>query len=127
MISPAFAQTATATGSPMDALGPLIPFVLIAVVFYFLLIRPQQKRLKEHRAMIDAVAKGDVVVTAGGLIGKVVKVEDTEIQLDLGEGMMVRVVRSTIAEVKGKTEAVKASPAAAKTKTAAAKKTEEKK
>ena len=107
MISPAFAQTATSTGSPMDALGPLITFVLIAVVFYFLLIRPQQKRLKEHRTMIDGIAKGDVVVTAGGLIGKVVKIEELEVQLDLGDGTMVRVVRSPLADVKGKTAPVK--------------------
>lgn len=127
MISPAFAQTAAATGSPMDALGPLIPFVLIAVVFYFLLIRPQQKRLKEHRAMIDAVAKGDIVVTAGGLIGKVIKVEDMEVQIDLGEGTIVRVVRSTLADVKGKAEAATASVAASKPKAVAAKKTTAKK
>jgi preprotein translocase subunit YajC len=114
MISSAFAQTATgaaaATGGPMDALGPMIPFVLIAVVFYFLLIRPQQKRMKEHRAMIDAMAKGDMVVTAGGLIGKVVKVEDAEVQIELSEGIKVRVVRSTISDIMAKTEPVKATP-----------------
>jgi preprotein translocase subunit YajC len=115
MISPAFAQTPTgaaaATGGPMDALGPMIPFVLIAVVFYFLLIRPQQKRLKEHRAMIDAMTKGDMVVTSGGLIGKVIKVEDTEVQVELAEGIKVRVVRSTISDIMAKTEPVKATSA----------------
>ena len=108
MISPALAQTANATGTPMDALGPLIPFVLIAVVFYFLLIRPQQKRLKEHRSMIEGIVKGDMVVTAGGLVGKVVKIEELEVQLDLGNGTVVRVVRSTLADVKSRTEPVKA-------------------
>ncbi|RME62761.1 MAG: preprotein translocase subunit YajC [Alphaproteobacteria bacterium] len=84
--------------------GALLPFVLVFVIFYFLLIRPQQKRMKQHREMIGAVRRGDVVVTAGGLIGKVVKVEDNELQVDLGEGMRVRVVRSTISEVRSRTE-----------------------
>lgn len=108
MITPAFAQTAGAAGSPMDAIGPLIPFVLIAVVFYFLLIRPQQKRLKEHRSMIDAVQRGDMIITGGGLVGKVVKVDDEEVNVEVAQGMVVRVVRSTIADVKSRTEPVKA-------------------
>lgn len=112
MISPAFAQAATGGAFGGDFLGPLVPFVLIAVVFYFLLIRPQQKRLKEHRTMIEAVKKGDMIVTSGGLIGKVLKVEEAEVQVELGEGVKVRVVRATIAEVRSKGEPVKASVAA---------------
>jgi preprotein translocase subunit YajC len=72
---------------------------------YFLLIRPQQKKLKEHKAMVDALRRGDQVVTQGGLIGKVAKVkDDNEIEVELSEGVKVRVVRSTIAQVLSKTE-----------------------
>ena len=109
MFTSAFAQTATGLGGPGgDFLGPLIPFVLIAVVFYFLLIRPQQKRLKDHKSMIEAVRKGDTVVTSGGLIGKVLKVDEDEVQVDLGDGVKVRVVRSTLADVRTRGELVKA-------------------
>ena len=109
MITPAFAQTAAA-GQP-GIFEMLMPFVLIAVVFYFLLIRPQQKRLKEHRALISSVKRGDTVITAGGLIGKVTRVhEDSdELEVDIGSEVKVRVVRSTIADVRGKTQPVKAS------------------
>ena len=105
MMTPAFAQTAAAAAQP-SIFEMLMPFILIAVVFYFLLIRPQQKRLKEHRAMISAIKRGDVVVTAGGLIAKVVRVSDDsdEIELDLGNDMKVRALRSTISEVRGKTQ-----------------------
>ncbi len=107
MISPAFAQAAAGSASGGDFLGPLIPFVLIAVVFYFLLIRPQQKRLKQHRALIEGITRGDTVVTSGGLIGKVLKVEENELQVELAEGVKVRVVRPTISEVRPKNEPAK--------------------
>jgi len=72
---------------------------------YFLLIRPQQKKVKEHRAMVEAVRRGDQVVTQGGMIGKVSKVkEDGEIEVEIAEGVKVRVVKSTIAQVISKTE-----------------------
>ena len=72
---------------------------------YFLLIRPQQKKLKEHKAMVEALRRGDQVVTQGGLIGKVAKVKDNdEIEVELAEGVKVRVVRSTVAQVLSKTE-----------------------
>ena len=77
-----------------------MPFILIGFVFYFLLIRPQNKRLKDHRAMLAAVTRGDTVVTNGGLIGKVTKVADGELTVDLGGGNKVKVVASMIADVR---------------------------
>ena len=89
----------------MEAFGQFIPLILIFVIMYFLLIRPQQTKLKEHKAMVDALRRGDQVVTQGGLIGKVAKVkDDNEIEVELSEGVKVRVVRSTIAQVLSKTE-----------------------
>ncbi len=107
-ISSAFAQgiTGGASGGGADILLNLAPLVLIGVVFYFLLIRPQQKRLKDHRAMVDAVRRGDTVVTAGGLIGKVVKVADGEVHVEVAEGVRVRVVKGTISEVRAKGQPV---------------------
>ncbi|NCQ23659.1 MAG: preprotein translocase subunit YajC [Rhodobacteraceae bacterium CG17_big_fil_post_rev_8_21_14_2_50_63_15] len=89
----------------MDAFGQFIPLILIFAIMYFLLIRPQQKKLKDHKAMIGALRRGDQVVTQGGLIGKVAKVkDDNEIEVELAEGVKVRVVRATIAQVLSKTE-----------------------
>ncbi len=89
----------------MEAFGQFIPLILIFGIMYFLLIRPQQKKLKDHQAMVAALRRGDQVVTAGGLIGKVSKVkEDGEVEVELAEGVKVRVVRSTIAQVLNKTE-----------------------
>ena len=76
-----------------------IPLVLIFVIFWFLLIRPQQKRMKEHQAQIAAVKKGDRVVTGGGLIGKVVKVGDNEVEVELAQGIRVQAVKSTLTQV----------------------------
>lgn len=104
MISPAFAQAAGGAAPGGSLLDMLLPLGLILLIFYFLLIRPQQKRLKQHRAMIEAIRRGDTVVTSGGLIGKVTKVADDELQVELGEGMRVRVVRGTVAEVRSKGE-----------------------
>lgn len=83
-------------------LQQLIMFVPIILIFYFLLIRPQQKRAKEHREMIAAIAKGDTVVTSGGLIGKVFKVDETELTLELADNVRVRLVRSMVVDVRGK-------------------------
>jgi preprotein translocase subunit YajC len=89
----------------MEAIGQFIPLILIFAIMYFLLIRPQQKKLKEHKAMVEALRRGDQVVTQGGLIGKVAKVkDDDEIEVDLADGVRVRVVKSTIAQVLNKTE-----------------------
>ena len=86
-------------------IGAIFPFILIGFVFYFLLIRPQNKRMKEHRAMLDAVARGDTVVTSGGLIGKVTKVDEGELTVDLGNNQKVKVVSTMIADVRNKTVA----------------------
>jgi preprotein translocase subunit YajC len=103
LITPAYAQGA-AGGS--DFFIQIMPFLLIFVIMYFLIIRPQQKRLKDHREMVSALRRGDTVVTGGGLIGKVTKVDDAELQVELTQGMKVKVVRSTITEVRSKTQPV---------------------
>ena len=77
----------------------MAPLLLIFVVFYFLLIRPQNKRMQEHRTQVDAVKKGDKVVTGGGLIGKVTKVDDGEVEIELAQGVKVRAVKSTLTQV----------------------------
>ena len=92
----------------MEAFAQFTPLILIFGIMYFLLIRPQQKKVKEHAAMVSALRRGDQVVTQGGLIGKVVKVkDDNEVDVELSEGVKVRVVQSTIAQVLSKTEPVK--------------------
>ena len=91
----------------MEAIGQFIPLILIFAIMYFLLIRPQQKKLKEHKAMVEALRRGDQVVTQGGLIGKVAKVKDEdEIEVEIANGVKVRVVKSTVAQVLSKTEPV---------------------
>lgn len=82
----------------------LIPTILIIGIMYFLMIRPQQKRMREHREMIAAIARGDQIVTSGGVIGKVTKVEDNELQVEIAEGVRVKVLRGTVSEVRGKGE-----------------------
>jgi preprotein translocase subunit YajC len=84
--------------------------MLIIGIMYFLMIRPQQKRLKEHREMVAGLRRGDTVVTSGGIIGKVTKVEDQEIQVEIADGVRIKLVRSTVSEVRGKGEP--AAPAA---------------
>jgi preprotein translocase subunit YajC len=92
----------------MDAFTQLVPLILIFGIMYFLLIRPQQKKAKEHQAMVTSLRRGDQVVTQGGLIGKVSKVkEDNEIEVEVSDGVKVRVVQSTIAQVLSKTEPAK--------------------
>ncbi len=89
----------------MEAFAQFVPLILIFAIMYFLLIRPQQKKVKEHQAMVSALRRGDQVVTQGGLIGKVTKVkEDNEVEVELAEGVRVRVVQNTIATVVSKTE-----------------------
>lgn len=93
----------------MEAFGQFIPLILIFAIMYFLLIRPQQQKLKQHQAMVAALRRGDQVVTQGGLIGKVAKVkDDNEVEVELADGVKVRVVRSTIAQVLNKTEPAEA-------------------
>lgn len=100
-VTPAYAQDAAAGANPIAS---LIPFVLIFVIMYFLMIRPQQKRMKEHRAMVEALKKGDQVVTQGGILGKVASVRDNEVEIEIAQGVKVRVVRSTISSVVSKTD-----------------------
>lgn len=103
--SPAIALVAGAAGGGANPIVQFAPFILIIVIFYFLLIRPQQKKAKEHQDMVTAVRRGDVVVTAGGLIGKVTKIiDDREAQVEIAEGVKVKVVKSTLADVRSKTE-----------------------
>ncbi|MEC3861129.1 preprotein translocase subunit YajC [Mesobacterium sp. TK19101] len=88
-----------------NALGQFIPLILIFAIMYLLLIRPQQKKMKEHQKMVSALRRGDQVVTQGGMIGKVVKVrENNEVEVEIAEGVKVRVVQSTISQVLSKTE-----------------------
>lgn len=108
-ISPAYAQAAgPGTG---DFLGMILPLVMIMVVFYFLLIRPQQRKMKEHQEMINKVARGDTVVTSGGLIGRVTKVtDDKEVQVEIADGIKVRIARSGISDVRAKGEPIREEP-----------------
>ena len=108
LISPAYAQGTSFVDQ--NALLQFLPFVLIFFVLYFLLIRPQQNKQKEHKAMLDALRRGDRVVTGGGIIGTVNRViSDSEVEVDIASGVRVRLVRSTIASVLAKPE-----PAAAR-------------
>ncbi len=101
-ISSAFAQTAPAAasgGDMMSSLTGMLPLVLMFVVLYFVMIRPQMKKQKEHRTMIEALAKGDEVATAGGLLGKVTKLGDVYLTLELTPGIEVQLQRSAIVQV----------------------------
>lgn len=99
-ISTAFAQTApAASGDMQSSLMSMLPLVLMFVVLYFVMIRPQLKRQKEHRAMVEAIAKGDEVATAGGLIGRVTKVGDTYLGIEIANGVEVQLQRSAVVQV----------------------------
>lgn len=89
----------------------IAPLLLIFVIFYFLLIRPQQRRMREHREMVDKLRRGDVVVTAGGLVGKVIRVQDAEATVEIADNVRVKLIKSTIQEVRAKTEPAPAAPA----------------
>jgi len=93
IITPAFAEGAAADGG----FASLIPLLLIMVIFYFLLIRPQQKKLKEHRGMVDSLSKGDKVMTGGGVYGKVTAVKDDTLKIEIAEGVVIKVKRDTVA------------------------------
>jgi len=85
-----------------DILFQIMPLVLIFLVFYFLIIRPQQNKIKDHNAMVNSVKKGDEVITQGGLIGKVSKVSDDEVMIDFGNNVSIKAIKSTLASVKPK-------------------------
>ncbi len=97
-ISPAYAQAA-AGGSTQDTLMGMLPLVLMFVVLYFVMIRPQMKKQKEHKAMVEALAKGDEVVTAGGFLGKVSKIGETYIGVELASGVEVQMQRTAVVQV----------------------------
>lgn len=102
--TPAYAQAAGAAGAG-SAFASFIPLILIFAIMYFLLIRPQQKKMKEHKAMVEALRRGDQVVTQGGIVGKVTKVqEDNMVEVEIAEGVKVKVIKGTIAQVINKTE-----------------------
>lgn len=107
LISPAFAQTAGEASGGLAGLMQLAPLVMIFVVFYFMLIRPQQKRMKEHKERLEAIRRGDRVVTGGGILGTVVKADEQELVVEIASGVKVTVLRSTIADIVAKTEPVK--------------------
>jgi preprotein translocase subunit YajC len=109
----AYAEAAPGAFDYLNSL--LIPTMLIIGIMYFLMIRPQQKRLKEHQAMVATLRRGDTVVTSGGIIGKVARVDEQEVQIEVAEGVKIKVVRSTISEVRGKPEGA-STPAKAKDK-----------
>ena len=99
--SPAHAATTAAAASGTAGFFvQIFPLILIFIIFYFLLIRPQQRRMKQHQAMVQAVKPRDTVITGGGLIGKVTKVDESEVEVELAQGVRVRVVRSTLSDVR---------------------------
>jgi preprotein translocase subunit YajC len=108
LISPAFAQGTSLFGGGGDMLTSFLPLVLIFVIFYFLMIRPQQQKAKQHQEMIKNVRRGDTVVTSGGLIGKVTKViDDDQVEVELADGVRVRQIRQMLTDVRAKGEPVK--------------------
>ena len=108
-VSPAFAQAAGQAGGITGELGSFLPLIAIFAVFYFLMIRPQQKRMKQHKEMLGQLRRGDRVVTSGGILGTVNKVvDDKEVVVEIAEGVRVRVLRATIQDIVSKTEPVAA-------------------
>ncbi|MBX3513708.1 MAG: preprotein translocase subunit YajC [Xanthobacteraceae bacterium] len=105
-ITPAYAQAAAPGGN--DMLVSLLPFVAIFVIMYFLILRPQQKRVKTHAEMVKNLRRGDTVITNGGVIGKIAKViDDHEVEIEIADGVKIRQVRSMVTEVRAKGEPVK--------------------
>ena len=111
--TPAFAQTAGAApaGGPQEMLVQFAPIILMFVLGYFLLLRPQQRRAKQHQEQIKAVKRGDTVVLSSGVIGKVSRVDDAEVQVDIATGVSVKVVRSMISDVRTRGEPAPANDA----------------
>ncbi len=109
LITPAFAQSSLFGGADSSGMiTSLLPLILIVVIMYFLVLRPQQQRAKQHRDMVKALRRGDSVVTNGGLVGKVTKVvDDDQIEVEIADGVRVRQMRSMVSEVRAKGEPVK--------------------
>lgn len=106
-VTPAYAQAAGGAGGSA-AFAQFIPLILIFVIMYFLMIRPQQKRAKQHREMVSALQKGDQIITQGGIFGKVTSVRDDELEVEIAQGVKVRIVRATVTQVLNKTAPVAA-------------------
>jgi preprotein translocase subunit YajC len=98
--TPAYAQTGAASSGGAGFLVQMFPLLLIFVIFYFLLIRPQQQRAKQHQALIGAVKKNDIAVTGGGIVGKVTKVDETEVELEVAQGVRIRVLKAMLSDVR---------------------------
>ena len=106
LITPAYAQGAS--GSTIDMLGPVLPIALVFVIMYFLILRPQQQRAKQHQNMVKNLRRGDTVITSGGMVGRVTKlVDDDQIEVEIADGVRVRQVRSMVTGVRAKGEPVK--------------------
>ncbi|MCC7345851.1 MAG: preprotein translocase subunit YajC [Variibacter sp.] len=111
LITPAYAQAAAGGGS--DMVMSLLPFILIFVIMYFLILRPQQKRAKQHQEMVKNLRRGDTIITSGGLIGKVVKVlDDEQVEVEIADGVRIRQMRGMVSDVRAKGEPVKDESAA---------------
>src|SRR5215216_4066526 len=107
LISPAYAQS-LGTDFFSSPMGGLLPFVFIFVIMYFLILRPQQKRVKQHAEMVKNVRKGDTVITSGGLVGRVTKViDDDQVEVEVADGVRVRQMRQMVTDVRAKGEPVK--------------------
>jgi preprotein translocase subunit YajC len=103
--TPAFAQAA---GGGSEMIMSLLPFVLIFVIMYFLILRPQQRRVKQHQEMVKNVRRGDTVITSGGIVGKVTKVlDDEQVEVEIADGVRIRQMRSMVSDVRAKGEPVK--------------------
>ena len=107
-VTPAYAQAAAPAAGGAAAFAQFVPLILVFVIMYFLIMRPQQKKMRLHREMIAALKKGDNVITQGGIIGKVASVRDEELEVEIATGVKVRVIRSTVSQVLNKTEPVAA-------------------
>ncbi|MDP8994573.1 MAG: preprotein translocase subunit YajC [Pseudomonadota bacterium] len=98
--TPAFAQDGGAAAGGAGFFVSIAPLIFIFIIFYFLLIRPQQRRMKQHQDMVNAVKRNDTAITSGGLIGKVTKVDESEVELEIAQGVRVRVVKSMLSDVR---------------------------
>ena len=107
-IAPAFAQAAQAPSAGPDFFSSLVPFIIILPIMYFLVLRPQQQKTKDHALLIKNVRRGDTITTSGGLIGKVMKAtEDSEVEVEIAANVRVRILRQMIVDVRTKGEPVK--------------------
>jgi preprotein translocase subunit YajC len=111
LVTPAYAQAAAGGGS--DMVMSLLPFILIFVIMYFLILRPQQKRAKQHQELVKNLRRGDTIITSGGLIGKVTKVlDDEQVEVEIADGVRIRQMRGMVSDVRAKGEPVKDDSAA---------------